>query len=200
MTQQSKSGWTSSWWSHQMETFSALLAICAGNSPVPGEFPTQRPVTRSFDVYFDLRLNKRLCKQSWGWWFETLLCPLWRHGNGSTRLLICGLCLIDLLHKSHNAPVPYPTMPHFVTEMCTHVHISVTKWCIMGYLSNALWDLWDGSIECFERVLPFLLQIVNIMSKYRMGSVRILLSWKPAISSFSEWMRECPLMSELPVC
>ena len=47
----------------------------------PGEFPTQRPVTRSFDVYFDLRLNKRLCKQSWGLWFETLLCPLWRHSN-----------------------------------------------------------------------------------------------------------------------
>ena len=43
------------WWRHQMETFFALLAICAGNSPVPGEFPTQRPVTRSFDVYFDLR-------------------------------------------------------------------------------------------------------------------------------------------------
>ena len=48
-----------SWWRHQMETFSVLLAICAGNSPVPGEFPTQRPVTRSFDVFFDLRLNKR---------------------------------------------------------------------------------------------------------------------------------------------
>ena len=47
----------------------------------PGEFPTQRPVTRSFVVYFDLCLNKRLCKQSWGWWFETLLCPLWRHSN-----------------------------------------------------------------------------------------------------------------------
>ena len=43
-----------------METFSALLAICAGNSPVPGEFPTQRPVTRSFDGFFHLRLNKRL--------------------------------------------------------------------------------------------------------------------------------------------
>ena len=43
-----------------METFSALLAICAGNSPVPGEFPTQRPVTRSFDVFFDLRPNKRV--------------------------------------------------------------------------------------------------------------------------------------------
>ena len=43
-----------------METFSALLAICAGNSPVTGELPAQRPVTRSFDVFFDLRLNKRL--------------------------------------------------------------------------------------------------------------------------------------------
>ena len=51
-----------SWWHHQMETFSALLAICAGNSPVPGEFPTQRPATRSFDVFFDRRLNKRLSK------------------------------------------------------------------------------------------------------------------------------------------
>ena len=59
------------WWRHQMETFSALLAICAGNSPVPGEFPSQRPVTWSFDVYCDLRPNKRLSKQSWGWWFET---------------------------------------------------------------------------------------------------------------------------------
>ena len=45
------------WWRHQMETFSALLAICAGNSPVTGEIPTQGPVTRSFGVFFDLRLN-----------------------------------------------------------------------------------------------------------------------------------------------
>ena len=76
-----------SWWRHQMETFSALLAICAGNSPVPGEFPAQRPVTRSFDVLFDLRLNKRLSKQSWGWWFETLSRPLWRHYNGNQTFL-----------------------------------------------------------------------------------------------------------------
>ena len=66
-----------SWWRHQMEKFSALLAICAGT----GEFPTQRPVTRSFDVFFVLRLNKRLSKQSWGWWLETLSRPLWRHCN-----------------------------------------------------------------------------------------------------------------------
>ena len=74
-----------SWWRHQMETFSALLAFCAGNSPVPGEFPSQRPVTRSFDFFFHLCLNKRLSKQSWGWWFETPSCSLWRHCNVATN-------------------------------------------------------------------------------------------------------------------
>ena len=48
---------------------------------VCGEITAQRPVTRSFDVFFDLRLNKCLSKQSWVWWFETLSCPLWRHCN-----------------------------------------------------------------------------------------------------------------------
>ena len=71
------------WWRHQMKKFSALLAICAGNSSVPGEFPAQRPVTGSFNVFFDLRLNKQLSKQSWGWWFEMLPRPLWGHCNGS---------------------------------------------------------------------------------------------------------------------
>ena len=49
----------------------------------PGEFPAQRPVTRSFDVFFDLRLNNPLSKQWWGWCFETLSRPLWRHCNAT---------------------------------------------------------------------------------------------------------------------
>ena len=49
-----------------MEAYSSLLAICAGNSPATGEFPAQRPVTRSFGVFFDLRQIKRLSKQSRG--------------------------------------------------------------------------------------------------------------------------------------
>ena len=69
------------WWRHQMDTFSALLAFCAGNSPVTGEFPAQRPVTRSFDLCFDLRLNKQLSKQSWGWWFDTPSCSSWGQCN-----------------------------------------------------------------------------------------------------------------------
>ena len=69
------------WWHHQMETFSALLALCLGNSPVSGQFPAQKPVTRISDVFFDLCPNKRLSKQPWGWWFETQSCSLWRHCN-----------------------------------------------------------------------------------------------------------------------
>ena len=54
--------------------------------PFVREFPSQRPVTRSFDVFFHLRLNKWLSKQPWGWWFETPACSLWRHRNGENGL------------------------------------------------------------------------------------------------------------------
>ena len=77
-------------------TFSALLTICAGDSPVNGEFPAQRPVTGSFDVFFDLRLNERLSKQSWDRWFETPSRSLWRHSNGDGLgcKYICKACLL----------------------------------------------------------------------------------------------------------
>ena len=60
-------------------TFSALLAICAGNSPVPGEFPPQMASNVELWCFFDLRPNTRLSKHWWGWWFEQLSSPLWRH-------------------------------------------------------------------------------------------------------------------------
>ena len=71
----------SSWWRHQMKTFSALLALYAGNSSVTGEIPSHRPVTRSFYGFFICALNKPWCKQSWGWWFEAPSRSLWRHFN-----------------------------------------------------------------------------------------------------------------------
>ena len=92
-----------------METFSALLAICAGNSPVPGEFPTQRPVTRGFDVFFDLSPNKRLSKQSWGWWLEMLSRPLWRncnaHRQGTTVHTLSYVDVNTWAHLLHLWPV-----------------------------------------------------------------------------------------------
>ena len=72
------------WWCHQMETFSTLLAFCEGNSPVTGEFPSQMPVARSFDVFFGLCLNHQLNKQWRHWWFEMPSCLSWRHCNETT--------------------------------------------------------------------------------------------------------------------
>ena len=76
------------WWRHQMEIFSAILAICAGNSPVTGEFHAQRPVMQSFDVFFVLCLNKRLSKQSWGRYGYLQERDAWRAS--------VGFCMVQL--------------------------------------------------------------------------------------------------------
>ena len=60
---------------------SALLALCEGNSPVTGEFPSKRPVTRSFNVFFVPGLNKRLSKQLKQRWYYTPSRSIWRHHN-----------------------------------------------------------------------------------------------------------------------
>ena len=102
-----------SWWQHQIETFSALLAFFVGNPLVSGELPWQRPVTRSFDVFFDLRLNQRLSKQSWGWWFETPLCPLWRHCNAILCVyILCNLPILTL------APSPRQSRSYVALSGC----------------------------------------------------------------------------------
>ena len=76
----------------------------------PGEFPAQRPVTRSFDVFFDLRLNKRLSKQPRGWWFETLSWSLWRQCND-----------LDLFHVEE--------LWHFQSQ-CHIIQQSYSDWAI----------------------------------------------------------------------
>ena len=107
------------WWRHQMETFSALLAICAGNSLVSGEFPAQRPVTRSFDVFFDSRLNKQLSKQSWAGdliryrahYDDTVMqwCDFIPHHIKCIYIYIFCSCLTDLVLVS--------VIPHKITVL-----------------------------------------------------------------------------------
>ena len=73
-------GWFSMMTSSNGNIFRVTGPLC-GEFTGPGEFPTQRPVTQSFGVFFGLCLNKRLSKQPWGWWFETPSWSLWRQGN-----------------------------------------------------------------------------------------------------------------------
>ena len=92
------------WWRHQTQTFSASLSLCEGNPPVTGRFPSQRPVTGNFDVFFYLRLNKRLSKQPRRRWFETPLGSLWRYCNAiiftvsipsNSLTVLCAFCHDD---------------------------------------------------------------------------------------------------------
>ena len=129
------------WWRHQMETFSALLTICAGNSPVPGEFPAQRPMTRRFDVFFDLRLNKWLSKQSWGWWFETLSRPLWCHRNE-----IC-CCWSEPVQSSCVG------MSHYLTPFQSQPHTHMVAWFTTAIWQDIVGGKWirqhwqDGDVD-----------------------------------------------------
>ena len=75
-------------------------------SPLCGEFPAQRPVTRMFDVFFDLCLNKRLSKQSWGWWFKTPSRPLWRHCNDFQIDTNLGISILRWHLDNHGGWVP----------------------------------------------------------------------------------------------
>ena len=122
-----------SWWHHQMETFSVLLAICAENSPVPGEFPAQRPGTLSFDVFFDLRLNKRLSKQSWGWRFETLSRPLWCHRNDIYDLIL-------VITVPADGKAPNGARPSAGTVMTTKfLHCFSGCWFQFTFLDQIKW-------------------------------------------------------------
>ena len=79
--------------------FFCVTGPLCGEFTGTGEFPAQRPVTRSFDVFYDLRLNKRLSKQPWGWWFETSPWWLWRQSNAPVTLCCRWWCYF--IKKTH---------------------------------------------------------------------------------------------------
>ena len=134
------------WWHHQIETFSTLLALCVGHSPVTSDFPSQRPVTRSFDVFFDLPLNKWLSKQPSCQWFETPSCSLWHHCNEIYRYqklhqsqYISSFWTFSILFLTwHNEPMNCDwTHDLHVSILCLTHYIYFQ---IMMSLHNSLWE------------------------------------------------------------
>ena len=131
-----------------METFSALLAFCVGNSPVTGEFPSQRLVTRSFDVFFDLCLNKRLSKESWGWLFETPWRSLWPQCNAAIlfrcRVTHCGMVTPFGNGGSGKWSVVNGTKPlhephfYFSSVRFCYIHMGAVSHRYLGYY-NVKW-------------------------------------------------------------
>ena len=177
------------WWRHQMETFSVLLALRAGNSPVTGEFPAQRPVTRSFDVFFDLHLNKLLSKQSWGWWFETPSCSLWCHCNDTTLFYaVCSQLFWYHIYFIFSLVIIIHFKAWIISNCIGSVVNGLRWWCITDQHHNSLWFIkviWHllSTKPLCEAILVTQLDrqgqtLVKFQSKYNNCNLRNLIIWK----------------------
>ena len=93
------------WWRHQIETFPAE------NSPHKGQW-------RGALVIFYLRLNKRLSKQPWGWWFETLSRPLWRHRSESHKICSHVQNPLFCLRNTFSVSLMYPCSSYLHYRNC----------------------------------------------------------------------------------
>ena len=87
--------------------FFRVTGHLCGEFTGPRWIPHTRPVTRSFDVFFDLRLNKRLSKQSWGWWLETPSRTLWRHCNVLSFQLFV-VSFLPCKYQAYSSHIPGP--------------------------------------------------------------------------------------------
>ena len=92
---------------------------------------------------------------------------------------------IELSHKSHNAPLPYPTMHHFATE----IHISVTKWCIVGYLPDALLDLRDGQF-CYHAIPTGFMTALDLQCTETVFNANYgwILTYRIVLFLYSHWL------------
>ena len=132
-------------WKH----FPRLLALCVGISTVTGEFPAQKPVTRSFDVFLDLRLDKQLSKQSWGW-FETSSRSLWRHCNDHEW--IQSIWMQSTHTRTYASDTNY-SCSWRLTHMCgsEQVHLCFLKWLlfckVISHYLNQYWHVVNRALQ-----------------------------------------------------
>ena len=146
-----------SWWRHQMEIISALLTFWVENSPVTGEFPTQRPATQNFDVFFDLHLNKRSSRQSSRRWFETPSCcksmVIYLHAYLYIRIYIFYIFFTLIQYRS-SVSSPHYEYPH-----------SPTKTHTVDYYNH---------VYCFVMTIEFVLNFVNKCVQWYALSQRVI--------------------------
>ena len=132
-----------------LQHYTKYEPLCAGNSPVTNEFPWQMPVTRSFDIFFDLRLNKRLGKLSRRWWFETPWHPLWRHCDVlGVHRIVCSVRLYIIF--THDGQRINTSTPGKYERNLSIVQANFSEW----WLRYLLWNYHRMGImrHCFSKV------------------------------------------------
>ena len=136
--------------------------------------PAQRPVTRSFYAYFDLRLNKGLGKQSWGWWFETLPRPLWRHSNDCFSPYFCGMYISRVWYIQNNnifktvlSFIPYDQLSLFscLSPLWFFLSATETKYVLYHWLCSQLARTLHFKIVCSEHRCRMQTFLSNTLSK-----------------------------------
>ena len=118
--------------------------------PVTGEFPPQRPLRRSFDVFLYLRLNKQLINKSWGWWFETPSCSLWRHCNGAQwpRCSNAGCNNLTLQQRYGHYGIPnHRKFDYLFKTLLVLIKRKILKHCV----SHHLWGKSNGALGYFNK-------------------------------------------------
>ena len=132
-------------------------------------FPSQRPVTQSVCVFVDLRLNKRLSKQWWGWWFETPSRPLCRHCN-------------DMLKKSR---VAYDLRRHAYTVTVIRLaHRGINE--VAGIFKRIFFFLY----------IYFNSNIMEIFSHFS-NSPSIIFGWSNGLSPNTQTLSTGPIITRL---
>ena len=147
------------------------LVICVENSPLTGEFPAQRPVMQSFDIFFDLSSYKRLSKHSWVWRFETICA----HYNitGRNILQVYSTCPGPILwlprcqwshHEGCVYKLKWPAPNHNNTQQITAVCIIILRvyctWSLVAVgnlLTHTLWrylSKWSCGISVARYITP----------------------------------------------
>ena len=170
--------------------FRVTVPLC-GEFTGPGEFPAQRSVTRSFDVFFDLRLNKRLNKQPWGWWFETPSWSLWRQCNEKidARLYLLPAVLMSVYYQMWYAIFTSNHVPH---EICTHFVL----FCF-GYITSPF-------IINIGPILAIYVYILTVNKPSESTVLRIklykpyssrLIAWN-MVANLPKWLTGAPLISQ----
>ena len=167
----------------QMETFSTLLALCAGNLPVTGEFPSQRPVTQNFDVLFDLRLNKRLNKQSIRRWFETPSHSLWRSCNiyisiphQHSRPLLSYSCIDIFMLFKFAINECFDQETQFIEYLCAilvyHYYVHYFIWQIYTYSAKDIQNKTNWRC-CTKYALSPIFQFYTKRFEYEFSVIRL---------------------------
>ena len=144
------------WWCHQMETFSALLDLRAGTSQATSEFPSEGLVTWGVGVFFDLRFNKRLSKQSRRRWFKKISCSLWRNCNDRRKKKTC----IQMVYQMS-----------FFSVIFNYIHVSC-RWIYRGLyyitLLGSIQYFWIINPDCSKQfVYPFFLGTLFYRNTFR---------------------------------